>query len=404
MAPTRKAWTVMVYMAGDNNMDPDGVVDLLEMKKVGSTDKVNVVAQFDRAAGHTAKRYCLRKGGGVDVDAVMALGKVNTGDPKNLIDFIGWAAKNYPSERSLLVLWNHGQGWDDTDIFAGERLRRYRRLASRPTRHALFHTPVRKMLKQASRSPTTRAILIDENAKDFLDNREMKTVVAAAAKTLKRKIDVLGMDACLMSMVEVGYQIRGGAAFTVGSEQTEPMDGWPYDTILAALARNPGLTAPEAGALIVSKYLDSYARDPVTQSVCDLSRAGALAEAVAKLAAALRKGIKSESVQQSVMAARMRAQSYDVADNIDLVDFCSLLERKTAGSETASCCREVIRAAEAGYVIRNGCKGYNLRNSHGAAIYFPNEFVSPLYAQLDFARKTKWGVFLQEYLAAVRGR
>jgi hypothetical protein len=404
MAPTQKAWTVMVYMAGDNNMDPDGVTDLLEMKNVGSTKDVNVVAQFDRATGHAAKRYFLRKGGGVDQDAVMTVGKVNTGDPKDLIDFIAWAVENYPARRWLLVLWNHGQGWDDTDIFAGERMRRYRRLTDRPIRHALFHTPVRRMLAEAGRSPVTRAILIDENAKDFLDNQEMKKVVEKTAKTLGRKLDILGMDACLMSMAEVGYQIHGSTAFTVGSEQTEPMDGWPYDTILAALAKNPALTAPDVSALIVAKYLDSYRRDSVTQSACDLSKAEALAGAVAKLAAALRNGLRGAALQQNIMSARMRCQTYDVADNIDLVDFCSLLEQRTAGTDVAARCREVIQAAQAGYVSKNGCKGSDLRNSHGVAIYFPNEFVSPLYAKLDFARKTKWGKFLEEYLASVRSR
>jgi len=404
MAQTRKAWTVMVYMAGDNNMDPDGITDLLEMKKVGSTKDVNVIAQFDRATGHAAKRYYLRKGGSVDQDAVMTLGKVNTGDPKNLIDFIEWGKNNYPAERCLLVLWNHGQGWDDTDIFAGERMRRYRRLADRPTRHALFHTPVRKMLAKVDSNSAYRAILIDENAKDFLDNQEMKKVVASAAKLLNHKLDILGMDACLMSMAEVGYQIHGSTAFTVGSEQTEPMEGWPYDTILAELAKNPTLTTEDVSSLIVTKYLASYSRDSVTQSACDLAKAEALANAVANLAAALRKGLKNEATQQNIMAARMRSQTYEVTDNIDLVDFCSLLEQKTSGSDIADRCREVVQAAESGYVSKNGCKGSDLKNSHGVAIYFPNELVSPLYAKLDFCKKTKWGDFLQEYLGSVRGR
>ena len=29
---TKKSWTVMVYLAGDNNLDGAGVVDLNEMK------------------------------------------------------------------------------------------------------------------------------------------------------------------------------------------------------------------------------------------------------------------------------------------------------------------------------------------------------------------------------------
>jgi len=73
----QKPWTIMVYMAGDNNLDPDGVKDLKEMKKVGSTNDVNVIAQFDRATGHAAKRYYLRKGGKVTADAVATLGKIN---------------------------------------------------------------------------------------------------------------------------------------------------------------------------------------------------------------------------------------------------------------------------------------------------------------------------------------
>jgi hypothetical protein len=42
----KKSWTFMVYMAGDNNLDPDGVRDLKEMKKVGSTNDVNVIVQY----------------------------------------------------------------------------------------------------------------------------------------------------------------------------------------------------------------------------------------------------------------------------------------------------------------------------------------------------------------------
>jgi len=58
----KKPWTIMVYMAGDNNLEPDGVQELKEMKKVGSTNKVNIIAHFNRATGHVAKRYFLRKG------------------------------------------------------------------------------------------------------------------------------------------------------------------------------------------------------------------------------------------------------------------------------------------------------------------------------------------------------
>jgi hypothetical protein len=57
-----KRGTVMVYLAGDNNLDSAGVADLEEMKAIGSTDEVTIVAQFDRSgATRTTNRYLLRK-------------------------------------------------------------------------------------------------------------------------------------------------------------------------------------------------------------------------------------------------------------------------------------------------------------------------------------------------------
>jgi hypothetical protein len=400
----KKDWTFMVYMAGDNDLDPNGVQDLKEMKKVGSTKDINIIAQFDRAAGHKAKRYYLRKGGTVNADAVVTLGKANMGDPKLLTEFFQWGVKNYPADRYILVLWNHGQGWDDTDIFAGERHRAMRRLPTGRVRHSLFHTPVRRMLKRAIHDTEARAILIDDDAKDFLDNLEMKKVVSGAAKLLKRKLDILGMDACLMSMVEVGYQLRVGAMFTVGSEETEPLDGWPYDTILAELAKKPEMNAKDLSTLIVNKYLASYDRDSVTQSACDLSKADALANAVTGLASALKAKLGDTTVKQAILTARAQSQAYDVPDNIDLVDFCSLLQQAAVESTITDRCKEVISAATHGYLVAQGFKGAGLKDSHGVAIYFPTVAVSPLYAALDFSLKTGWDGFLKAYLTAVRSR
>ncbi len=401
---TKKSWTFMVYMAGDNNLDPDGVQDLKEMKKVGSTDSINVIAQFDRASGHTAKRYYIRKGGKVAADAVASMGKVNTGDPKRLMDFIKWAVKTYPAERHALVLWNHGQGWDDTDIYADERHRSLRRLASGPIRHALFHAPVRRTLASATRDPRARAILLDDGAKDFLDNLEMKKVLADTKKLLKRKLDIFGMDACLMSMAEVGYQVCESADFTVGSEQTEPADGWPYTAILAELAKNPAMTPRDLSALIVDKYIASYTSDAVTQSACDLSKADGLATVVAGLASALQASLNDAATRQRILTVRTQVQSYEVTDNIDLLDFCSLLAKSAPAAPIAQRCQDVIQAVQSTYVVAQGYKGSDLGNSHGVAIYFPTKSVSPLYAGLDFSKKTGWDAFLKAYLTAVRNR
>ena len=142
----------------------------------------------------------------------------------------------------------------------------------------------------------------------------------------------------------------------------------------------------------------------MTQSACDLAKAGDLAAAVSSLAGALKIGLNDPATQARILAARMKSQCYTLKDNIDLVDFCALLAKAAPGTPVAQRCQEVIQAVNPYYVIAQGYEGPNVGNSHGAAIYFPTEKVSPLYAGLDFNKKTGWDGFLAEYLTAVRSR
>lgn len=406
---SKKKWTFMVYLAGDNNLDQNGVTDLDEMKRIGSTDAINIIAQFDRAGeGVETKRYFLRRGTSLSDDAVTNLGETNTGNPQALVSFIRWGIRKYPAERYAIVLWNHGQGWDDTDIYTSDRHRAVHRLARGRIRHAFFRTSIHSALFAAAKPGIARAILLDDNAKDFLDNVEMKKALIEVKKILGCKIDVLGMDACLMSMAEVAYQVRDSVDFIVGSEQTEPLEGWPYHTILDAIAKNPVMGRGELAAVIVEKYLASYTPyDNVTQSALDLARSESMVIAITALAKALSDGLDDPTTRQIIMQTRVQVQSYEVQENIDLVDFCLLLKDKLSpGSPLALECRNVIDAIadSSGIITKSGYKGTGVNNSHGLAIYFPTIFVSPLYAKLDFAKKTGWGVFLSKYVTSIRIR
>jgi len=50
------AWTFMVYMAGFNNLSEFATKDLEEMRRIGSTDDVNVVV-FLKQLDSTSARY-----------------------------------------------------------------------------------------------------------------------------------------------------------------------------------------------------------------------------------------------------------------------------------------------------------------------------------------------------------
>lgn len=116
--PEEREWTFMVYLAGDNDLESYGQADLLELKEVGSDARVAFVAQFDRRQQGSTQRYYLRQGTPLEQDVVDGgLGETNTGDPRELVRFVYWAAEHYPARRHALVLWNHGVGWKEDDIY-----------------------------------------------------------------------------------------------------------------------------------------------------------------------------------------------------------------------------------------------------------------------------------------------
>jgi len=79
-------------------------------------------------------------------------------------------------------------------------------------------------------------------ARPILDNQELKRVLATAHRPLGRKIDVVGIDACPRTMIEVAYQLRDHAQILVGSEEVEPGPGWPHAAIRGDLTKNPTMT------------------------------------------------------------------------------------------------------------------------------------------------------------------
>ena len=129
MPQQSKAWTVMVYIDGDNNLEDYVVKDLeTELSALGSNANVNVVALADRGPGYDTSRgdwqttklyYCTQ---GMLADAAGAVadwGERNMGDPQTLVDFVAYTKANYPATNYLLAFWDHGymtfQGYTSLD-------------------------------------------------------------------------------------------------------------------------------------------------------------------------------------------------------------------------------------------------------------------------------------------------
>lgn len=404
-------WTMMTYLAGDNNLEKYGLKDLLEMRKVGSTDKVAIVAQFDRMSDKETRRYYLKAGQSLEANCVARLPEVNTGDPEALLDFITWACQTYPAERYALVLWNHGVGWKDDDIYqvakqngVADRVTRgqVRGLASGKASRAFFSTTLEHLVVQAAQ--TERAILFDDSSADFLDSQELKRVLQRAAQVVGRPFDLLGFDACLMSMLEVHYQARDMCRVVVGSQEVEPGDGWPYDSILAQLVADPDMTPEALAHVIVDAYASFYKTRhpslPITQSAISLVGIKPISEAVSALAISLRNSLSDKRTLGLLFGALRYAQSFTDRDYVDLAHLCRLLVQGGAETGISEAAQHVVDllTGNASPIIAEAHHGSSVDNATGLSIYLPVRVLSPLYSGLDFARECQWDDFLEAFV------
>lgn len=288
--PKQRPWTILVYMAGDNGkvfntsagpmrlmaeMTSAGYKDLWKMGQVGTTDVCAVTCLFDTL--HSSYLIEVRKGNGMSNSRVQPLGELNMGDPQNLRNFIIRSVTDYPAEHYALIFWNHGLGWLDLDIYSGVRS-----APAGPAHQPIFRSTPRRM----AGGDKTRPIAFDDSSKDFLDTQDIRWALADAVDVTGRRIDLIGMDACLMAMVEGARELAPFADFFVASQEVEPMEGWPYAGILRAINAQPEVGPRELAELIVDEYAKSYggktrSAATVTQSAIDTARTG-LTEVLAK--------------------------------------------------------------------------------------------------------------------------
>ena len=416
-----KEWTILCYLAGDNNLDGAAVADINEMEVVGSTAQVNVVVQVDRAADYnlnddnwcSTRRFYITKGADrrkITSKLLIDLGPTNTGDSRFITDFIRESVAGYPGKRYMLVLWNHGSGfYVPPEMLAGEKAPSGRELTARARprlKRSFFHGTRSRVL---SLDPALRGIAYDDGSQDCLDNKELKDAVAYMQKCIgDRKVDVIGMDACLMTMLEVAYQIRDHAHILVGSEEVEPGDGWPYDSILAELARSPEMSGSALGETIVNAYIASYDKGApfspsVTQAAVDLTKLGDITQAVDDLASQLLSRLKDNQTQTDIYRAWRRTTRFYENFYMDLYQFADNLGEMTNETAIQDACTAITQTIDGkgadSPIIAERHLGENLRAVRGLSIYMP-PFRNPsdFYGELDFANQTHWAEFLSAYL------
>src|SRR5687768_7676208 len=176
--PRKKAeWTVMVYLAGDNNLTTECLFALTEMKEANPGDSINVIAQFDpRDERLPTQRYEINRNGPnttlfediidegrydkttrevrfqtestdantlafvrlrnrqrvetvldersdlttLQFESETITDDTDTGSPVTLFNFLSFCINNYPAEHYMVVLSGHAGGTESDYLLKDE--------------------------------------------------------------------------------------------------------------------------------------------------------------------------------------------------------------------------------------------------------------------------------------------
>lgn len=379
-AAQEKDWTILVYMDADNNLEPVGILDFLELSSVGSNADVNIVVQFDRAAGFDAshgdwkdtRRFFVTPGLAPNPqNSIRNMPEQNMADPATLVSFVDWGIANYPARHYFLVLWDHGDGW--------------------------------------------RGVVVDDDpvSNDRLTVLELRTALEAIVTASGRRIDLLGLDGCRMTF-EIEYELVDYVDYFVGSEKDEPLDGWPYDRLLTALVADPSMPPETLAATLVDRYVESYVGKSPYSVALSAVNAAALRPLLGKLNDFLGElAIHQPYFTAQVVAARNATERYErgglcCGDEYDLHHFVENVLSEAPSRRLERRGLEVLAAIDVAVTHErhwdnpSAVNGVPAKNAHGLSLWFPSVGGDPGYAALGMSQDGGWDEFLSAYSIGTR--
>ena len=455
-------WTIMVYLACNNDLTSHCVSVLQQLQSVRYPDDVCVLACFESSTpwprgsrylevncSHSRARekevffdwemhndLIPPDSNGEEDPNANGNGSVNrpvvTEGLRKFINF--GVSRHRDSEHFMLILFGHGP------LVAGQ------------------------------------TFLVSENPGGFVRLEDLKEVLSEHFGEDKRKLDILAFQNCVMNGIETAYEIRNQADFVIGSQGLVLATGWPYEKMIQAVARS---RSDASTSTIARKVLKVCARNMLDftimdrsseQSACNLAalRDSSTIPALRSLVKALEEGMKFDvdkkergreqrflvypEIVDAIRLARLEAQSYWWEMFVDLYDFCErlvqkcnelvkrqdrlLVEFEIEGDQRSqlankplvqqtkaivACCidvmaeiRELVPSSHSYYI------GSELQYSHGLSIYFPWSFpVGPYfprptrtskeyrletafhtYSQYSFVKQSNWDKFLDAFFNA----
>jgi hypothetical protein len=438
---TNKEWTIMIYMAGDNNLAVDMAYAMEQIKGVADAgvDSPNLFVYYDGNSPAIPTLYCdfSEPGKPRYVRSYKVPNKLypvtkkeneNAADPRSILNFIDWCVNKVEvendgeisfgrrAEKYALIFSGHSLGFQDIGLFKDETSGKSMNMKD-------FYAVLLGVVN-------TKENLEKEAKKNQWDDdvREIVTTVL-----LGQKLDILGFDSCVMGMLEVGYQFYNVAKTMIASEGSVPSAGWTYAKILGCLARENTrkVETRDVAELFVKQFVhsqDAYTVGGVSVDMAawDLCEFEALANSFDELSEALLACFEDEGsriyrqMERVILQVHWKCQSYMYDQNVDLGDFCELLDRECGlvveelgGGDVdllkavQEACRNVLKELQQA-VILSGFSGGSYQYSNGVSVFFPwsreayevsrKNYESMWFAKEVSRKQLSWKDFLKKYL------
>jgi hypothetical protein len=441
-----KEWTIMIYMAGDNNLAVDMAYAMEQIKGVAAgADSPNLLVYYDGNSPAIPTLYCdfSEPNKPRYVRSYKVPGKLypvarkeneNAADYRSILNFVDWCVNKVEvdnnngeiaygrrAQKYALIFSGHSLGFQDIGLFKDETSGKAMKMNDL---YFVLHGLTNKkedLEKYAAENN------LEEEARKIL-----------TTELLGQKIDILGFDSCVMGMLEVGYQFNDVANTMIASEGSVPSAGWTYAKLLGSLTReqNRGADARQVAELFVKEFVhsqDDYTVGGVSVDMAawDLGLFEDLAIAFDKLAEVLLRCFKKpesrlfRQMERVILHVHWMCQSYMYDQNVDLGDFCELLDRECGrvaeelGGDDKDVQRLRLVQAECQNVLRrlhdavilSGFSGGGYQYSNGVSVFFPwsregyevsrKNYEGLWFTKLAAQKRLSWPGFLKTYLNEV---
>ena len=344
-------WTILWYLAADNNLDAYMGNDLRQAMNVAPVPEVALTWLYDGydSDGYASLGRTLRKGPGTDE---VNVGEWDTSSHENLQVYMEWAVENYPARKYMLIVDDHGATFNGvcTD---------------------------------------------DTNGTGIISFWELADVIESV-----RHMDLVLFKTCKSLNLEASYELRHAADNLVGHESLGyANDRWDIAEILDYIYSDPSRTGGDVADEAVSIYHDDnedigFWEEHMEDVVVAAVRTANIARLAEAMDTFVQTVIDDATPSDWAWLETSRDQARSWGDMVDIGSFMDWVAEENT-EVTAS-----IRNAAANVQVERAliCHHYSWlggARAMGLSVYYPDPTTPRLryeydFRHLEFAKDWNW--------------